>query len=294
MRETVTKQDYVGFNFNGIHSSQFGLLSVSNGNRYSKSLLPNFKDSILETDSGTYYFGSKFQNREFDLTVAFDDVTESELREISSWLYNGGKISSLIFDELPYKKYFCKCSSSPDTKYLTFDSESGRIYKGEISIKFIAYDPYAYIVDKWLDNYTDDNKEEWQSSSGLLDNKKLLPEDLVDYFDVYANGKIPLYNPGDVETDFIIDLTIINTINNTITISLNGKSLTVNTINLKNGSQLIIDTKKRLIKNDSTIVNHLMSNGDFFKIPVDKTKNLDLSISNGASAATITYAYKYI
>jgi predicted phage tail component-like protein len=34
MRAIYTKDDYTGFTYNGIHSSQFGLFSVSNGDRY--------------------------------------------------------------------------------------------------------------------------------------------------------------------------------------------------------------------------------------------------------------------
>lgn len=296
MRETISKLDYVGFTFNNIHSSQFGLQSVSSGDRYSKSLFPSFKDNVVEhPKNGAYYFGSRLQNREFPLNLAFDDITEQEFREISTWLYNSGNISSIIFDELPYKKYYGKCSKAPDVKYLVFDDNNGaRVYKGEMSLSFICYDVYGYIVDKWLDNYTDSNKTEWSTSSKLLDNKKLLPEDLVDYFDTYSAGKIPLYNPGDVETDFILTLTINNATYKSIVVALGSLTFTIDTTNLTNATIITVDTNKYLIKNGTTVINNLLVSGELFKIPVDITKTLDMTISNGASNASITYNYKYL
>ena len=296
MRETISKLDYVGFTFNGIHNSQFGLQSVSSGDRYSKDLFPSFKDNVVEhPKNGAYYFGSRLQNREFPLNLAFDDVTEQEFREISAWLYNNGNISSIIFDELPYKKYYGKCSRAPEVKYLVFDDDSGaRVYKGEMSLNFICYDVYGYIVDKWLDNYTDTNKAEWSVSSKLLNNKKLLPEDLIDYFDTYSAGEIPLYNPGDVETDFILTLTIDNTTYDSIIVALGSSTFTIDTTNLTNATTITVDTNKYLIKNGAIVINNLLVDGELFKIPVDITKTLDMTISDGASNASITYNYKYL
>ena len=36
--------DYLGFTFNGIHSSELGLVRVSSSNRYDDNLLPTIQD----------------------------------------------------------------------------------------------------------------------------------------------------------------------------------------------------------------------------------------------------------
>jgi hypothetical protein len=52
MRSTIKKEAFVGFTFNEIHSSQFGLYSVTNGGRYKRGLSPSFSDSTEEITGG--------------------------------------------------------------------------------------------------------------------------------------------------------------------------------------------------------------------------------------------------
>ena len=52
---------YLGFTFDGHHSSEFGLLVVSDGSRYHQDLFSNFSDTILTVPgkSGGYFFGTQ-------------------------------------------------------------------------------------------------------------------------------------------------------------------------------------------------------------------------------------------
>jgi hypothetical protein len=57
----------------------------------------------------------------------------------------------LIFDEMPFKKYYAKVTGSASIKHIPFaEGATNRVYKGEGSIQFTAYDPYAYSVKKYL------------------------------------------------------------------------------------------------------------------------------------------------
>ena len=88
MRVNIKYNDYTGFTFNGIHTSQLGLVRVSTGSRYQGNLLPSFQN-FTETDGsidGTYYFGKNNKSKSFNIDLAFDSVTEEELQEISQWL----------------------------------------------------------------------------------------------------------------------------------------------------------------------------------------------------------------
>ncbi len=293
MRSNIEKLDYVGFSFNGIHSSQFGLYVVSRSNRYSRSLLPTTNDVTVDVDGidGVYYFGSTFKNTTFNLSLAFDTVTEQELREMSSWLHCNGIVAPLIFDELPYIQYYARPTGNIDFKFITFeDSPDERIYKGEASITFTSYDPYGYVVHKFLSEYDDTNIAEWSAASKLLLSKKV---DNVDYYDTYNTGIIPLYNSGDVAVDSILTLTVDRTAGDQIIVILDSEGYILNTLNITNGSTITVDTKKRLIKNGTTVVNNILIDGNLFKIPVDTTETLNMIIA-GVSNASIEYPYKYL
>ena len=64
MRGVIQKDDYVGFTYAGIHSSQFGIKSVTNGDRYQRYLSPEFQDLTQSTigRDGTLYFGNNKKN----------------------------------------------------------------------------------------------------------------------------------------------------------------------------------------------------------------------------------------
>ena len=118
MRVNIKYNDYTGFTFNGIHTSQLGLVRVSTGSRYQGNLLPSFQN-FTETDGsidGTYYFGKNNKSKSFNIDLAFDSVTEEELQEISQWL--NVDIGELIFDELPFKKYYAKNTEKTNKEYL--------------------------------------------------------------------------------------------------------------------------------------------------------------------------------
>lgn len=144
--------DFIGFTFNGCHSSEFNIYSVSDGSRYQDILVPNPIDYTEQVPGGVgqYYFGSDMDIKEFPLSIAYDKLTETQVRELRNWLAPDA-VGELIFDERPYKTYTAKISSSPSLSFICFDSynkESGRkerIYKGEGSINFVCYYPLGVV-----------------------------------------------------------------------------------------------------------------------------------------------------
>ena len=202
MARTRQLQDFIGFQFNGRHSSEFGLKVVSNSNRFQDNFGPTFKDNTVKVPGGdgNFYWNTEDDKKEWNLSVAFDDVTEMELRQMRQWL-NSKAMGELIFDEEPYKAYKVKMKSPAQFKYLCFDKEIEgdepytstlihnhtlepsqeseapaqsvrnvkRVYKGEGTIAFVAYQPYAEVVYKYLDQYSDwTNVSEWSGAAGLL------------------------------------------------------------------------------------------------------------------------------
>jgi predicted phage tail component-like protein len=295
--------DFTGFTFNGHHSLEFGIYRVSDGSRYQETLIPTFSDytSDIQGKDGRFYWGSDKKEKNITINIAFDNVSELQLRKMRNWLATD-KVSEIIFDELPYKYYTGKINGEPQISYVCFteirNKKECRVYKGEGSLNFVCYYPYARSVHKFLDAYYDySNKEEWAESSGMLDSG-------INY-DFLAKGQtdITYYNPGDMPTNWKISFKKTGTSGlNKTTFSLNNSNDNFSIgIYDKNNSEseiigeleqelyekegiIEIDTEKRMItfiNNDGTRIPalFLLKEGDFFKLPVTFEENNILTIS---------------
>ena len=231
--------DFTGFYLGNVHSSTYGILRVSDGDRYTEGLIPEFENFEVELvgGDGSAYGGRQFKKTNFEIKIAFDHLTEKQFRAMRTWL-GKEELQPFRFDERPYKTYWVKLDSRPNLEYLCFmeNSEDGvigekeRIYKGEGELEFIAFDPFGYCIDEriavskgefvidnskinWQDlaSYSpfiirDDNSIEWAESSGLKTIESVssysIPEGVENSskWNYYMN----IYNPGDFETDFQI------------------------------------------------------------------------------------------
>jgi hypothetical protein len=60
------KGDYLGFTFNGIHSSTFGIVRTSDGSRFNTNLLPTMQDKTLQIPGRP---GKVLQSSDYDSKV---------------------------------------------------------------------------------------------------------------------------------------------------------------------------------------------------------------------------------
>ena len=144
-------RDFTGFRFGQVHSEDLHLVVVSSSNRYSKNVLPALKDYTKEVPGGDgqYLFGQTFSTQEFTANVAFNEVDEKTWRKISQ-LFSTDKPQDLVFDELPFKTYRAKLKSKPEFKFICFNKNGERVYKGEGTLNFICYYPYAFGFNKYV------------------------------------------------------------------------------------------------------------------------------------------------
>lgn len=142
--------DFLAFSFNGKHSwDDFRIYRTIDGDRYSENFAPTLNDKTAEVPGGDgmYYFGTTHKQRDFNISFAFDHLEEAQLREMKKWL-NGKEMGDLWFSEAPYKVWTAKPSGNSAIKYIPFNDEDGqRVYKGEGTIQFTAYWPYAHTPD---------------------------------------------------------------------------------------------------------------------------------------------------
>ena len=289
--------DFIGFTFNGVHSSDMGIIRTSDGSRFNENLLPASTDKTVQIPGGdgTYYFGSNYTQRQIPISIATDELTETQFRQLKQWL-GDKQIHPLVFDEAPYKTYMVKTSSIPTLKFICFDNITknngeivvNRVYKGEGSLQFIAYFPFARCTKKYLSEYTDSNKEEWASASGLLTTQG-------DYDGTGA--EINLYNPGDIETDFFAyyartslkRLTKIYINSNILNFDFSNNDNVIDTYIRINSKANLIEGCDENFKPTGTLYNKFITSGDFFKIPTGENQLLSV----GANCVKIEYDYLY-
>ena len=301
----VRYDDLTGFKFGDYHSSQFGLIRVSNGSRYNEYLLPTLKNTTTDVPGmeGTLYFGTQKTTRSFQVDMAFDSLTEEDIRDIREWLTGA---HSLIFDERPYIQYMCILNSAPQLKYLTFEENGERIYKGELSVNFVSYLPYGYSIDgkKFIDDFLDENFEEWSNASHLA-YKNFYEGETLRTYDKFEGNNVYVYNGGDVEADYV--LTCYFSEGATAKISMNDVSYEFS-LRAKSANsthlELSVNSKLQYARfRDVNIANGVITgisdyeimlpSTEMFKIPVGQSlitcTNIDTSAPN-----VIDYKYRFL
>ena len=315
------KGDFISFTYNGVHSTELGIVRTSSSNRYNDQLVPTSQDKtvVVPGGNGTYFFGSNYTQRAITLNIAYDEVTEATLRRMRK-VFSADTIHPLIFDDAPYKVYYAKVSGQPQLNYIPFqnyDSDfldgTPRIYKGEGTINFVCYDPFAHCLNdyKYLNQYTVnnpswykyDNKNEWNLSANLLSIKG--------NYDTYnVSSGFKLYNPGDEEADFdfIIPISAASSLTG-IKIKDDNNDLENHTLMLKNAitpktgdTHICFNSKMNLIQGYNNGVrtgntyNEFIGSGHWFKIPLNENnKNwyfVPIDYSD-VTAPVLKYDYLY-
>lgn len=302
--------DFIGFTYGSHHSSDLGIVRVSDGTRYSQELSPTISDqtTTISGRDGSYFFGSYYTQKPIELNFAFDHVDEQQFRMLQQ-VFNNKQPQKLIYDEWPYKYYLVKSISPPSLRYLCFDEEGERIYKGEGTLMLVAYYPYARSVKKYLNEYTVENLHEWSLSSGMLENPGNYDSVSSVVIDNEVISTINLYNCGDLPTDLILNITP----NSSTKIgSENGihifieygddfstHQLELKQITLKGQDDTIsINSKNNLIEGYSNgirsgnLYNEYKISGNFFQIPLGESKMKILGIGS-SNVIDLKYDYLY-
>lgn len=349
------KGDFLGFEFNGYRSEDLGIVRTSDGDRYNENLHPEINDITAEVPGmdGNYYFGSTFGVKNFTINIAFDSLTEGQFRKLRR-VFGIRNVAPLIFDERPYKRYLVKLANPIELNYICFDEDEKligtardgvrrdsdsptgweqvipyvktgnkiKVYKGEGTIEFIAYFPYAKSTFKEIP--TGRENEDWVAASGILSSSN------YSAFDTYDNetGEIKVYNPGDVETGFRLYIpfsepsggkrTLAQTTLTYIVNEQNIAELIINAIEIDTESNsdlgILIDTNTGLITGVSVapvggvnstyttsgnLYNQYVSLGNFFKIQPSiavnnsGVDNSSIEITGGNNGIQIFYDYLY-
>lgn len=320
------KGDFLSFSFMGVDSSEdLNIVRTSDGDRFDEDLTPEIKDVTVEVPGmdGEYFFGSTYGTRTFEISFAYDSLTEEQFRKLRK-VYGQRRLGELIFSERPYKRYIAKIESPIELSYICFDErrytddgsrgtgikdrvlrtiseDTQRIYKGEGKITFIAYFPFAKSCFKTLPT---EGSEDWAVSSGILS------EDAreANSIDEYENGVIKVYNPGDVATGFRLYIPT-SAASHQITLSYQHSEaqggdvmpqLVLNPMTMKSDDiGVLVDTNTGLITGVSSmgsvlegnatyttsgnLYNEYVESGYFFKLQPDNYQSISTLQINGGN-----------
>ena len=228
------KGDFIGFWIDDIHSSELGIIRTSDGSRFNENLLPTIQDKTVQVPGGDgfYYFGSYYTQRPFNISIAFDNMGEAQFRRLKQ-IIGSKKIVRLVFDETPYKYYSVKSTGTPTLKYICFDvgvddqggsvsdvyaqtpaAETKRVYKGEGTLNFVAYDPFGYARATGLDSLVLPNgdqianQNEWLFKITDTTGEYQYPLPNKQQTNAFMSGSEiqlkPFYNCGDLPCDYKI------------------------------------------------------------------------------------------
>lgn len=356
---SVIKGDFLGFTFNGVHSSELGITRISDGSRYSENLIPTLQDKTTQVpgSDGTYYHGTQYTQKPISFPIAFDDLSEAQLRRLKA-LFGAKGVFDLIFDENPYKIYKVKTTGTPNLKYVCFDRPvtyednlsfslankdevyglhknalSGRVYKGEGQLSFVAYSPYAVSRYKFLDEYNPRTIAEWSGENSVIPSEisynlddwapasRLIHSDTkkeyngkVYTIDECTESGVLVYNAGDIETPFNLTLKFsegVTTLKSFVIYDTEGSGLELfklENVELYDTDDAIrINTKINLIEGlkivedkaylTGTVYNKHLAKGDFFKFPVTEDPRVyqfKIEKENEEDELTLSLDYKYL
>ena len=293
---------YLTFVFDGIDSTQIGVVSVSDGSTYDTPILPTFTDNSLEVDGydGRYYFNTRIIQKDFTYNCFIDNLSAFQFDQLKSWI-RPKKIGKLIRPEEPYRYYWVKVSSVDNLGNipLTHPDTGGVSYTGNFSVTFTTigqscgYGMFYYQDDLKYYEYRDifDGTQDYYYDTGLLYKEEMLPLHVTR---TAGTWDPQIYNPGTYRSKIRLQITpsadiasgVITLTNETI-----GDVGIVNLNNLKKGDNLVIDWGNNTYTLNDNVDYTENVHGDIMYLqPRNYVEKLDnASIANDGNVTSISF-----
>lgn len=158
--KTAHEKEFIDFEFDGRHISEFGLVAVFGGGRHSLNAIPEFEDETSEVEGlgGQYFWGSRYKAKTRTFTLHTDGMTEAQLNDFKKH-FQPGKYGKFIEDKLACRYSWARLSQSVTFNVVPFkttiqllgrDMEVNE-YKGEGTINFVFDDPFSYSTINYIE-----------------------------------------------------------------------------------------------------------------------------------------------
>lgn len=184
----------IGFTYNGIHSSAFGLYYIPNHDElwFNDAEYETYEDDV-DWKHGGYYYGSKAKNRTFTIKCYFEEIDVATRQAIKRWVKRGTS-GRLIFDDMPFIYWNVRPGKIPVGNLYNDLNESN---SGTVTLTFVAYEPFGYLIRKSNSAHADDDSASYVNFI-LTTDMPAVPTTSDTRFDVY--------NPGTEECGLSIEL----------------------------------------------------------------------------------------
>ena len=167
------EKEFIDFEFDGKHVSEFGMVAVFDGDRHTFDTAPIFENETSSVNGvhGQYYWGTHFSSLKRTFMLATDGMSEAQVNAFKLH-FKPGKYGKFIEDKLMHRYGYARIASAITFNVIPFRAKKtltiGGIertiyvneYKGDCRITFEWDFPYMYSTEKYLQNITDDNFEE--------------------------------------------------------------------------------------------------------------------------------------
>lgn len=156
-------RSFISFAFGGKDIEDFGIIRVTGGDRLNQPIYTSFQDLISQYNvlDGQFYWGTHYKPLEINYTLSTDYMTQRQLDQFKAW-FAPGKIRQLVRAEHPNRAILARVREAPTLNMLPFEGEEEAvfaqtrikvpttIYKGDITIGFVADDPFWYSLCNML------------------------------------------------------------------------------------------------------------------------------------------------
>ena len=179
MATTFSKESFLDLKFNNHWVSEYGLVVVSDGSRYSETLFPDFTHTTATVPGkeGTVYWGTTLNGRTIVKRLVTDGMTARQYTSFKN-NFRPGTYAELRFGESLFKYGYAYISENSTFSFVPFETTTviggvtypDILYKGDCDLIFFMPDPnfysdyYISTTDVSEYNYT---QKEWFIESGL-------------------------------------------------------------------------------------------------------------------------------
>lgn len=158
--KTMWEKEYIDFEFDGKCISEFGLVAVSDGDRYSFAASSEFSDETTEVKGydGQHFWGTNLKAKKTTYSLATDGMTEEQLNAFKRH-FQPGKYGKFIDSHLSHRYSYRRLAEVVEFKLIPFQVKKTLLgqefyvneYKGEARITFVQDDPYSYSEENYIE-----------------------------------------------------------------------------------------------------------------------------------------------
>lgn len=230
------EKEFIDFEFDGKHVSEFGMVAVADGGRHSFDAAPTFEDETSQVNGidGQYYWGTHFGSKKMSFTLATDGMTEAQVNAFKLH-FKPGKYGKFIEDKLSSRYGYARISQVTTFNTVPFRVEKKIMgqtiyineYKGDCRITFEFDDPYMKATMNLIEDFTENNElklramytngtpysASWNSNNNYVcfvgSNEKILTKGAVSPLTsggLSNQSALTYYNPATSKTKAIIQM----------------------------------------------------------------------------------------